>query len=71
YGPVSRQNLKSPGVRVEVRPSSRFEAMAMYRGLWLEAGAARLFKGRVLTDAPNAPNSGDTVYGYADVTVSF
>lgn len=113
YGPVSRQNLRSPGVRIEVRPSARFEAMAMYRGLWLdsptdalgltlladpsgrsgrfagqqieararyalrpggvwlEAGAARLFKGTVLTDAPSAPDTGDTVYGYADVTVSF
>lgn len=113
YGPVSRQSLRSPGVRVEVRPSPRFEAMAMYRGLWLdsptdalgltlvadpsgrsgrfagqqieararyalrpdgawlEVGAARLFKGRVLTDAPGAPDTGDTVYGYADVTVAF
>ncbi|WP_298744109.1 alginate export family protein [uncultured Brevundimonas sp.] len=113
YGPISRQNLRSPGVRVEIRPSSRFEAMAMYRGLWLdsptdapgltgvadpsgrsgrfagqqletraryaldpdrvwlEVGAARLFKGRHLGEAPNAPDTGDTVFGYADVTVSF
>lgn len=37
----------------------------------LKVGAARMFKRRVLEDAINAPDIGDTVYGYADVTVSF
>lgn len=39
--------------------------------VWLEVGAAHLFKGRALTDAPNAPDTGDTLYGYADVTFTF
>lgn len=113
YGPVSRQNLISTGLRFEVKPSKRLDGFVMARGLWLdspgdsfgatgvrdpagrtgrvagqqiegrvryalrpetvwlEVGAARLFKGRVLEAAPNAPDTGDTIYGYADVTVSF
>lgn len=36
-----------------------------------EAGAAWLFKGHFLQDAPNAPDDGDARYGYADLTFSF
>ncbi len=113
YGPVSRQNLISTGLRFEARPSDRLDGFVMVRGLWLdspndsfgatgvrdpqgrsgrvagqqiegrvryalkpdavwlEVGAAHLFKGRALTDAPNAPDTGDTLYGYADVTFTF
>lgn len=39
--------------------------------LRLEAGAAYLAKGRFLRDAPNAPKTGDTRYGYMDLAVSF
>ncbi len=39
YGPLGRSNLNSPGVRVEVVPNKRWDAMAFYRALWLdEAG---------------------------------
>ena len=39
--------------------------------LRLEAGAAYLAKGHFLRDAPNAPKTGDTRYGYMDLAVSF
>lgn len=37
----------------------------------LTAGAVYLVKGRFLGSAPNAPTTGDTRYGFADVTFSF
>lgn len=37
----------------------------------LAAGAALLFKGSFLRDAPRAPENGDTRYGYLEVTYSF
>lgn len=37
----------------------------------LEAGFVYLLDGRFLHDAPNARDSGDTKYGYTDVTFSF
>lgn len=37
----------------------------------LETGAAYLFKGRFLRDAPNAPDAGDTVYGYLATQIFF
>jgi hypothetical protein len=37
----------------------------------LEAGAAYLGKGRFLKEAPNAPATGDTHYGYIDLSASF
>ena len=37
----------------------------------LEAGGAYLAKGEFLRDAPNAPDNGDTKYGYVAVTASF
>lgn len=39
--------------------------------LQLGAGFAVLLKGRFLRDAPNAPATGDTHYGFTDLTVSF
>ena len=36
-----------------------------------ETGAAYLFKGRFLQDAPNAPNTADTVYGYLQTSFFF
>ncbi len=39
YGPLGRSNINSPGVRVEVVPNRRWDAMVFYRALWLdEAG---------------------------------
>ena len=37
----------------------------------LSAGAIYLAKARFLETAPNAPSTGDTVYGFSDVTFSF
>jgi hypothetical protein len=37
----------------------------------LEMGAAYLFKADFLRHAPNAPNDGDTAYGYVDLTFNF
>ncbi len=35
FGPVSRANLVSPGMRIEAKASPRFDVMAAVRGLWL------------------------------------
>lgn len=37
----------------------------------LDGGVAYLFKGSFLQNAPNAPDDGDTRYGYLDLTFSF
>ncbi len=37
----------------------------------LDVGGAVLFKGRFLRDAPNAPPTGDTYYGYVGLNLSF
>lgn len=67
------------GVRDAAGSSGRYvgtqiEARARYLLLpdtQLDIGAARLFKGRFLRNAPNAPSTGDSNYGYVDVTFSF
>lgn len=113
YGPISRSNLVSLGLRGEAKPSSKLDLMAMYRALWLdeasdsfastsvrdatgasgkwagnqlelrvryklipdrlelEGGGAYLDKGRFLREAPNAPQTGDTRYGYVAVVTKF
>lgn len=113
FGPLSRSNLVSPGVRLEVKPGKRLNLMGSFRFLrldsatdsfastgvrdaagrsgrnagqqveararyqlipsltLLEIGYARLFKGPFLRNAPNAPSTGDTNYGYADITFTF
>ncbi|OYZ35139.1 MAG: hypothetical protein B7Y31_11210 [Novosphingobium sp. 16-62-11] len=38
--------------------------------LQVDAGAALLLKRRLLRDAPNAPASGNTRYGYIDLTLA-
>jgi len=112
YGPVSRSNIVTPGIRFEAK-RGRFDIMTMYRALWLdqatdsfgstgvrdaagasgrwagnqvelrarywlmpdrlrlEGGGAWLDKGRFLTDAPNAPDTGDTRYGYLSLSANF
>jgi hypothetical protein len=37
YATVGRANIRSPGVRVEIAPTSRLEAFVGYRALWLES----------------------------------
>jgi hypothetical protein len=113
YGPVSRANLVSAGLRLDVAPSKRVDASLMVRELWLDSrfdafaatsvrdarglsgdragrqiegrvrywvvpeivradfGAAYLDKGRFLTEAPNARNTGDTRYAYLDLIFEF
>lgn len=39
--------------------------------LRMAVGAALIDKGRFLRDAPNAPDTGDTHYGYVELTASF
>jgi hypothetical protein len=113
YGPMTRSNLITPAVRLNITPSPIWDAFVTYRALWLdsptdtfgatrltdrsgqsgsfaghqiearlrywlipdamllETGAAYLFKGRFLRDAPNAPDAGDTVYGYLATQIFF
>jgi hypothetical protein len=113
YGPVSRANIVSPGLRIEAEPTDRMDFALTGRGLWLDsrtdsfgatgvrdrAGAsgsyagsqfevrarywlvpklvrldgtaAYLAKGRFLRDAPNAPDTGDTIYAGLDINVDF
>ena len=113
FGPVSRSNLVSPGLRMDASPRNRLNLMGNFRLLrldsssdsfgltgvrdasggsgrdaggqlevqvryevvpkiaFLEVGYARLLKGRFLREAPSAPLTGDTNYGYADVTFRF
>lgn len=113
YGPVSRANLITPAVRLNITPSSIWDAFVTYRALFLdsptdsfgatqlrdrsgqsgrfaghqiearlrywlipdamllETGATYLFKGRFLRDAPNAPDAGDTIYGYLATQIFF
>ena len=113
YGPLSRNNIRDLGLRVEMKPSSRVDEVVSAHTFWLdsktdsfaktgivdpagvsgrfagsqvegrlrywlvpkflqtEIGGAVLFKGDFLEDAPNAPTSGNTRYGYIDLTLSF
>jgi hypothetical protein len=113
YGPLGRANIRSPGVRLEAKPNSRWDGFVAYRAAWLDsrsdnfaftgvrdpegdasrfaghqiearirywvvpgllrldAGGAVLFQGRFLESAGNANGFGDTLYGYADLTLSF
>ncbi|MBA4163829.1 MAG: alginate export family protein [Erythrobacter sp.] len=37
YGPLGRNNISSPGVRLEVKPSKRWDGFLFYRAAWLES----------------------------------
>jgi hypothetical protein len=37
YSAVARANIRAPGIRVEVVPSSRLDALVTYKALWLES----------------------------------
>ena len=113
YGPISRSNLVSGGLRFDVEPTDRLDVFVMARTLWLQnstdsfgstgvrdrtggsarhagtqaearvrywmvpkvirldTGIAHLSKGRFLTDAPNAPTTGNTNYAYLDMIFEF
>ena len=53
YGPLSRSNLSSPGVRVELKPSSEWDGFVMYRALWLDS-ATDSFANTGIIDASGA-----------------
>lgn len=55
------------GTEVEVR----VRRSLIPNRLRFELGAAYLAKGRFLTQAPNAPHTGDARYGYADLVLKF
>lgn len=50
YSALARSNLVSPGVRLEVSPSRRFDAQVVWRGLWL-ADRRDAFAGTGVRDA--------------------
>lgn len=73
-------SFASTGVRDRTGASGRdagtqIEARVRYwvvpKVIRIDAGVAHLEKGRFLTDAPNAPATGDTNYGYLDVIFDF
>jgi hypothetical protein len=75
----TRDSFASTGVKDAAGTSGKFAghqiwARARYwlipRMLRFETGGAVLFNGRFLRDAPNANGYGDTVYGYADITLT-
>lgn len=37
YGPLGRNNISSPGLRLEVKPSARLDGFVFYRAAWLES----------------------------------
>ena len=37
YGPFGRSNIRSPGVRLDVKPSKRLDAFVGYRAAWLDS----------------------------------
>ncbi|OCC23474.1 hypothetical protein MB02_12065 [Croceicoccus estronivorus] len=38
YGPLGRSNINSPGIRLAVKPSKRWDGFVFYRAAWLESG---------------------------------
>lgn len=36
YGPLGRSNISSPGIRLELKPSKRWDAFLFYRAAWLQ-----------------------------------
>ncbi|WP_374406065.1 alginate export family protein [Pelagerythrobacter sp.] len=39
YGPLGRNNIDSPGVRLEVKPSKRWDGFVFYRAAWLDSAS--------------------------------
>jgi hypothetical protein len=56
FGPVSRSNISSPGVRVEVTPSPRWDAFVFWRALWVDE-TADTFANTGVRDATGASGS--------------
>jgi hypothetical protein len=77
---TARDSFANTGVRDASGRSGKFaghqiEARARYwivpKQVRLDFGGAYLATGKFLERAPNATRQGDTLYGYADVTVTF
>lgn len=64
---ASGRSGRDAGTQVE----GRVRYWIVPKTLRVEAGAAWLAKGRFLTDAPNAPRTGDMRFGYLTVTTFF
>ncbi|MGZ3248260.1 MAG: alginate export family protein [Croceibacterium sp.] len=39
YGPLGRSNISSPGIRLEVKPSKRWDGFVAYRAIWLDSAS--------------------------------
>lgn len=61
----------SSGTYIGTHISTRWRYWAIRDRLRLETGGAVFVKGEFARNAPNAPETGDTVYGYVMATVSF
>lgn len=66
-----RDRTGASGRHAGVQIEARARRSLIPDRLRIEVGAAYLAKGRFLRDAPNAPRTGDTRYGYMDLAVSF
>jgi hypothetical protein len=38
YNAIARTNILKPGIRLEVTPSKRLDAFAVYRAMWVAVG---------------------------------
>lgn len=47
YGPLGRNNISSPGVRLEVKPSKRWDGFLFYRAAWLDSATDSFASTRV------------------------
>ncbi len=68
YGPFFRGNLHSPGIRIAMVPSSRWEIMASYRWLWL-AEAKDAWVGSGLRDPTG--QSGSNLGNHIETRIRF
>lgn len=53
YGPLGRNNISSPGIRLEVKPSKRWDGFLFYRAAWLDS-ATDSFASTGVRDATGA-----------------
>ena len=56
YGPLGRNNISSPGVRLEVTPSKRWDGFLFYRAAWADS-ATDSFASTGVVDASGASGS--------------
>lgn len=66
-----RDRTGRSGDRAGHQVEARLRYWVVPKRLRIEAGAAWLAKARFLERAPNAPATGDTTYGYFDISTEF